>query len=182
MKDTFYYDATSPSGLRWARTSYSGRSNGKPQAIKDEPAGSLNNSGHYEVWFRGRLQQCHRIVYELEVGQIPEGKIIDHVDGDRSNNKVENLRVVDYAVNARNRKKSVKNTTGVTGVYPDKKKGELVGYCASWQNLDGSRSTKRFSFVRYGDEAFEAAKWYREVMIDFLNADGAGYTDDHGKR
>lgn len=184
MKDTFYYDPTSPSCLRWARTSYSGRGNKKPQALKDDPAGSLNGRGQYEVFFNGRLYQCHRIVYEITVGEIPEGILIDHIDGNRSNNLIDNLRLADYTLNARNRKKSSKNTTGITGVYPDisSKTKQLTGYCASWQEIDGRRSTKRFSIKQYGEDCLNAAKWWRELMIDFLNADGAGYTEDHGKR
>lgn len=184
MKQTFYYDPSSPSGLRWARDSFSGKGNKKLQVIAGSVAGSLNQSGQYEVWFEGRLHQCHRIVYQLCIGELPDDKLIDHIDGNRSNNKIENLRIADYKTNARNRKKSIKNTTGVTGVYPDvsSKTKELIGYCASWQNLDGTRSTKRFSIKQYGDDCLNAAKWWREMMIDFLNADGAGYTEDHGKR
>lgn len=184
MEDTFYYDPTSPSALRWKRSSYSGKSNGKLQVSQGDIAGSLNGSSQYEVWFEGRLQQCHRIVYQLEVGPISDGKIIDHINGDRSDNKIENLRVVDYITNSRNRKKSVKNRTGITGVYQDlNKRGELVGYVASWQLLEGyKRDYKRFSFSTYGEDALNAAKWWRELMIDFLNADGAGYTPNHGLR
>lgn len=184
MKETFLYDPTSPSGLVWARNSFSGKLNKKLQSKLGEPAGSLNQNGQYEVWYEGRLHQCHRIVYELCVGEIPEGMFIDHIDGNRANNCIENLRVVDFKINARNRKKSSKNTTGVTGVYPDvnSRTKQLLGYVASWQNLDGTRSIKRFPLKDYGEDCIDAARWWRELMIDFLNADGAGYTDDHGKR
>lgn len=184
LKETFYYSEESPSGLKWARDSYSGKSNGKLQAAKGQDAGSYNGSGQFEVWFQGRLQQCHRLVYELVVGEIPEGMIIDHINGNRSDNRVENLRVVTFKTNARNRKMSNKNVSGVTGVYMlYNKAAEHSGYTASWQALEGyKRYTKRFTFAEYGDEALQAAKWWREVMIDFMNADGAGYTADHGKR
>lgn len=184
LEETFYYDPTAPSCLRWARTKYSGRSNGKPQSIKGEPAGGMNQRLHYEVYFEGRLQQAHRLVYRLEVGEIPEGMVIDHINGNRSDNRVENLRAVTSKTNARNRKKSVRNTSGVTGVYAIYNKiGEHSGYTASWQTLEGYKNhTKRFTFEKYGPDALEAAKWWREVMVDFMNADGAGYTADHGKR
>jgi hypothetical protein len=41
---------------------------------------------------------------------------IDHIDGDRANNKIENLRLCDKTQNARNRKRCKRNTTGVKGV------------------------------------------------------------------
>lgn len=182
ISETFIYDENSPSCLKWARDSYSG--NGKLQVSKGDYAGSLNKSGQYEVWYQGRLQQCHRLVYELHKGPIAEGMLIDHIDGNRSNNLISNLRTVDYKINSRNRKKSIANKTGVTGVYQcfDKQKN-LVGYIASWQLTEGYKSdSKRFTFKEYGEDALNAAAYWRDMMIDFLNADGAGYTEDHGIR
>lgn len=173
MRETFCYDESCPSHLRWLCT----REKGKP-------AGSLNGSGQYEVYFEGRLQQAHRIVYQMMVGEIPDGHVIDHINGDRSDNRPSNLRAVTPMVNARNRKKSVVNTSGKTGVYPFKnKQGVVIGYRASWQLLDGyKRQSKLFTFSKYGEDALNAAAYWRGIMIDFLNADGAGYTEDHGTR
>lgn len=181
VEDVFYYSEESKSGLKWARDSYSG--NGKLQTTNGADAGSLNNSGQYEVWFNDRLHQVHRLVYILHHSVLAEDALIDHINGNRSDNRIENLRVVDYMINSRNRKMSCKNTTGHTGVYPiHSKKGVLTGYAASWQLLQGyKRDTKRFSF-KDCEDPLGAAIWWRGMMIDFLNADGAGYTKDHGKR
>ena len=172
--DTFEYDMTCPSGLRWKI----GRA-----GVKNHPAGSRGNSGHFEVLYQGRLARVHRIIYEMFYGEIPEGYVVDHINGNSSDNRIENLRAVPTIVNSRNRKMSIKNTTGVTGVYPFSQKGRVIGYRAQWQRLEGGRKySKLFTFSKHGDEAFEAAVWWRSVMIDFLNADGAGYTEDHGLR
>lgn len=186
--DTFYYDETSPSCLRWARDSYSGRSNGKLQVAEGHVAGSPNDNGQWEVYAEGRLQQTHRIVYEIWNGPIPEGKIIDHIDGNRSNNKIGNLRVVDHVRNARNRKKSDKNSSGFTGVYWTEtisKNGFRNLYAVGFvQGLNGYKKTsKHFPVSKLGLlEAFAAACKWRLEQITKLNEQGAGYTEDHGVR
>lgn len=58
----------------------------------------------------------HRIIWTLVNGPIPEGYVIDHIDGDPSNNRLENLRCVTPSVNSSNKKLAVNNTSGVTGV------------------------------------------------------------------
>jgi hypothetical protein len=72
---------------------------GKPKALKPQKA-SQSKKGYYQVrlfnkeYKRGKLQYIHRLVYETFVGKIPEGNEIDHVDGDTSNNSVDNLQIL----------------------------------------------------------------------------------------
>ena len=58
----------------------------------------------------------HHVVYILAGKEIPLGYELDHIDGNRENNKVENLRVVTREINNKNRKKRSDNTSGITGV------------------------------------------------------------------
>ena len=44
----------------------------------------------------------HQLVWETFVGEIPEGLEIDHIDTDKTNNRLDNLRVTDRAGNMRN--------------------------------------------------------------------------------
>lgn len=64
--------------------------------------GTPRGNGYYGVTIHGRSVLVHRMVYELFVGQIPDGMQIDHIDGDRGNNAVDNLRVVTVAGNSHN--------------------------------------------------------------------------------
>ncbi len=63
----------------------------------------------------GRMVRAHRVVWALATGAWPDGDI-DHIDGDVTNNRIENLRVVDSAANNKNQKLPRNNTSGVIGV------------------------------------------------------------------
>ena len=62
-------------------------------------AGTLDSDGYVVVRYRGRGYKAHRLVWLHVYGVWPEG-IVDHINHDRADNRVENLRVVDPLVNA----------------------------------------------------------------------------------
>ena len=89
----------------------------------------------------------------------------------------ENCRWIEEKFQPRNKKKSPRNTSGVTGVgqYEDV-------WRAFWSGLDGKLHSKNFNIKKYGyDEAFKMACEYRQSQITLLNSLGAGYTEFHGK-
>lgn len=58
---------------------------------------------------------AHRLIWLYVYGVWPTGEI-DHIDQDRSNNRIDNLRDVSKRVNLRNKPKYKSNRSGVTGV------------------------------------------------------------------
>jgi hypothetical protein len=58
-----------------------------------------------------------RAAWAIHYGEPPDG-VMDHINGDRSDNRIENLRVVTMAENMKNQRLSKKNRSGVTGVFP----------------------------------------------------------------
>lgn len=60
--------------------------------------------------------QLYRIIFIMHNGEIPEGKLIDHIDGNPANNKIDNLQVVDYSQNSCKKKMQCNNVSDVTGV------------------------------------------------------------------
>jgi hypothetical protein len=58
--------------------------------------------------------RAHQIAWALTFGQWP--KEIDHIDGDRSNNRIDNLRNVGRRENCRNLRRPRHNRSGVVGV------------------------------------------------------------------
>lgn len=44
-------------------------------------------------------RRAHRVVYEAFIGNIKNGLVIDHIDGDKHNNRIDNLRMVTHSEN-----------------------------------------------------------------------------------
>ena len=180
-KFPFYYDESSPSCLRWSEDRFSGKSNGKLEINKGDPAGDLTDKGYYRVIVNGKRLFAHRVIYEMFNGKIPTNKFIDHIDGVRSNNTINNLRLVSCEGNSRNHKKRKTNKTGITGVtLLTTHKGKYEHYMAHCYDLKGNRITKSFSVIKYGKEAaFQLACEWRDRFMEDLNSLGAGYTERH---
>jgi hypothetical protein len=108
-----------------------------------------------------------------------EDKIVDHIDGNGLNNSIENLRIADGTVNARNTTKSKLNTTGIVGVSRNMMR-KVEYYIASWKE-DGKLIQKRFSIKKLGEEvAYQEAVKARKNAFEALNKLGYGYTERHG--
>jgi hypothetical protein len=188
-KEVFYYDVTSPSCLRWACNIENKGTFGNTivyvKVIGDK-AGTLNKGqNRWKVKYQQKLYMVHRIIYELFYGPIPEGLVVDHIDGDASNNHITNLRAVTPSINCRNARRSKHNNTGVKGValsvVIDKKYGGVYRYYTAMCTIDGKTFTENFPIHKLGEqEAFRLACEYRAKMIEELNSQGAGYTERHG--
>lgn len=79
-------------------------------------AGYFNNFGTLIIKYNGMVFIGYRIIWALINGEWPDDEI-DHIDGDRTNNKIENLRSVTHSINMRNRKLHKNNKSGICGVY-----------------------------------------------------------------
>jgi HNH endonuclease/AP2 domain len=79
--------------------------------------GTDNGSGHLVINTRAGKKLVHRMLWESVNGSIPFGLEIDHINGNKKDNRIVNLRLVSRAQNAENRHKPHKgNTSGVKGV------------------------------------------------------------------
>ena len=67
------------------------------------------------IWFQGRQQLEHRVAWFLHYGEWP-CRQIDHVNGNRSDNRIANLRLATNSENVCNRGKPKNNTSGFKGV------------------------------------------------------------------
>jgi len=101
---------------------------------KGQEIGYINRGGYYYMMFEYKFYKNHRVIYFLNTGIDPEEKHVDHIDGNKLNNKISNLRLATSAQNLQNRKKSKNNTSGVTGVFWNKsrEKYEVQIYYKRW--------------------------------------------------
>lgn len=80
--------------------------------------------GRYKmVYINGGHYYSHRVAWALFFGMEPGG-FIDHIDGDRLNNRISNLRVTTHPMNMCNRPAPKHNTSGVKGVHHRRDNGK----------------------------------------------------------
>lgn len=111
----------------------------------------LNGKGYAQFQLKGKTHRYHRVVWEVCNGPIPEGMQIDHIDRDKTNNRLENLRLATSFVNAQNRRMHSSNSSGIPNVRWDKVQGK-------WYVAVANKYRGRFK--RLEDAAAEAIYWH----------------------
>lgn len=131
---------------------------------------SKDSSGYYIVNVCRTTFKAHRIIYTLCKGEIPNGYQVDHINGIRDDNRMDNLRLVTNAGNARNRRLRSDNKTGVNGVCFDKESGK---YLATVKVGDKQKNVGRYLTI-------EQARMARDEYIS--NHPELNYSSTHGTR
>lgn len=83
-------------------------------------AGSVRSDGYVRISIKNKPYLAHRIAWLYQFGVLPQGQI-DHENGNRSDNRITNLRDCSNQTNQRNQRRAANNTSGVTGVSWHKK-------------------------------------------------------------
>ncbi len=79
-----------------------------------QEAGSMDN-GYRRLYVGGKSVYSHRVIWCMVYGEWPQHEI-DHINGDRTDNRLANIRDVPAVVNARNQGLRRDNTSGCGGV------------------------------------------------------------------
>ena len=93
---------------------------------KGDKVGCPNDQGYLLTNINGRHYRVHRIIFFMFTGRQPN--YIDHIDGDPSNNKIENLQEVTQTENMLKARKQSNNTSGTIGVSFDRHSGKWRPY------------------------------------------------------
>lgn len=79
-------------------------------------AGCINTRGYRQIYIKNKSYQAHWLAWFYVYGVWPEEEI-DHINHDRGDNRISNLREVNRQENMKNKSAYKSNTSGVTGVY-----------------------------------------------------------------
>lgn len=115
VRELFDYDPTTGI-LTWRKPA--GRHGRIPAG---SPVGGRHND-YRAVRIFGRFHRIHRIAWAHFYGRVPRG-YIDHVDGDKLNNAISNLRESTASQNKANERRRSNNTSGLKGVSFDRRRG-----------------------------------------------------------
>jgi hypothetical protein len=102
----------------------------RKQSTVGRVTGSLDVSGYVQVNIGGgHVMKGHRIAWLFAYGDWPDGHI-DHINGDRADNRIANLRVVTNAINCQNKRKPLpSNKSGYLGVSWSKNVKKWLASC-----------------------------------------------------
>ena len=79
-------------------------------------AGGLNNRGYVTMSVQGKSHQAHRLAWLYVHGVWPTDQL-DHINRNKSDNRIANLRQANHSLNSQNKGKPKNNTSGFVGVY-----------------------------------------------------------------
>ncbi len=114
---------------------------------KGKKAGCLHPTGYIQVSWKQKLWQLHRIVWLWHGNELIQGYEIDHINRNRTDNRIENLRQVTKSVNNANRK----------SVYMNYCQGKWKAYTS---RLIGNGKQIHIGTFNTKEEAEKAVKMY----------------------
>lgn len=137
----------------------------RKMAVKRVPAGpcmSKTVNGYLRTQVDGVGHKVHRLIWILHNGHIPADHMIDHINGVKSDNRIENLRLVTAKQNQYNRRKYAACTSRFKG----------VSFC------DGKYQAmikKNYKQIRLGyfDSEIDAALAYNAKAVEFFGEHAA---------
>ena len=136
----------------------------RPGVRKDSVAGSIDDKGYRVIRINRVLYKAHRLVWLYYHGTSPE--IIDHINHDREDNRLENLRAATISENNANTDLRSDNSTGFKGVSYHKGSGRYIA------KLCG----KTLGYFRSPEEA---ARKYTEAATEKF---GVHFNDTTGQK
>lgn len=144
LKEVLHYDENT-GVFTWLKTL-------APRGKAGSKAGSSGLRCRIEIRIKGKLYLAHRLAWLYKYGAWPE--VIDHIDGDPSNNSIQNLRCASQKENTWNSRIRSNNTSGIKGVRYDKVRGK---WSARLKAGGEFKLLKRFNTKEEAIEAYRLA-------------------------
>lgn len=119
-------------------------------------AGGFRNDGYRQIYIDNERIVEHRLAWFYMTGEWP-GHSVDHINGNRGDNRFSNLRLATQSQNIGSSRISKANTSGFKGVSWDRSAGRWMAYIM----VD-----RRFKNLGRYDTAEEASAAYRVAAVE----------------
>jgi len=160
LEKLFYYDPKT--GKLYRKISRKQKAGAEAGYIHTHPDGRQYKT----IEIQGKHYSVHRIIYHMMNDySLRQNQIIDHIDGDGLDNRLDNLRVCTHQQNTQNRGASKNSKTGIRGVNFDKR---IQKYCARIKH-NGKQIWLRNSTGRIYFDTIEEAIKLRKAAEEDLN-------------
>jgi len=129
--------------------------------VKEGSIAGFMQNGYVAITFNGELQYAHRLAWLFTYGKMPDN-CIDHINGIRTDNRIDNLRDVTYSVNSQNQKNGHSDSkSGKLGVSWNSSKNKWVAKIG----LNGKqRHLGYFDDVDEANDIYQKAKaFYHDI-------------------
>jgi hypothetical protein len=120
--------------------------------IKGSVVGCMHQSGYKILTLQSKSYRLHRIIWIMLFGNIPNGFYIDHINGNKIDNRLENLRLATNNQNQQNRPAPKNNSSGYRGVTWHKQMKQWMARICH----NNKRTT--IGFFDTAEDAYEAYK------------------------
>lgn len=129
---------------------------------KGKLAGNEFNRGYRQVSIKNKSYLEHRVIFLMHNGYMPE--FVDHIDKDKTNNKIENLRAATKSQNSMNCYLRKDSNSGIRGVTWDKSRSKWL---AQIQINNKHKFIGRFELLDDAKEAYEikAKKYFGDFYV-----------------
>ena len=134
----------------------------RPNA-KDTALGNLLPNGYVYMKFFKKSTYVHRLIFLLHHGYLP--KYVDHINGNKQDNRSENLREATRCQNMMNVGKTALNTSGFKGVSFHKRSNKWIAQI---------KQNKKHFYLGSFETAEEAHESYKRKAIE-LHGDYANF-------
>ncbi len=128
---------------------------------KSKKLGFKDKDGYLIMKVKGKNMKVHRVVWVLNNGKFPTAEL-DHINRDRIDNRIDNLRECDRKQQIHNSTIKPNKNTNVIGIYYDKTKGLKKNYAFHGTN---DNKTHRFKTLK---EAIDAKKEMESGLYEYL--------------
>lgn len=179
FSDYLIYDPTSISGLRWKVDILVGKNKNRFVVKSGDIAGTRNKlTNYWQVRLNRKTYRIHRVIFALVHGECPENTTVDHIDGDKQNNNVTNLRLATLCENGKNKNWESSNFLPYSHISYEQNRVQVS------LMISGKRYCKTFTFSEYKtvEGSCKAARSY--LLCELDNFIEYGYTQrqiDHAK-